>query len=240
MRLGVNIDHIATVRQVRRGTEPNLLAAARECISGGAYGLTIHLREDRRHIQDADVIALKSSGFRLNLELSAASEIIEIACKVKPEACCLVPEKREELTTEGGLDVISGGDALKSVIQKLKETSIIVSVFIDPDQKQIQKAFEYGADCIEIHTGTYANLKDDPKRAAELNAISNAARFAGSLGLQVHAGHGIDYQNVGSIAAIKPIEELNIGHSIVSHALFVGLKEAVSQMSETIKKYAHK
>ncbi len=234
-KLGVNIDHIATVRQTRGGEVPSPRFAALEARKGGADGITVHLREDRRHIQDADVFAVKKAvHLPLNLEMALVPEIIEIALRLRPAQVCIVPEKREELTTEGGLDVLARQSLLKRIIPKFHHKKIQVSLFIEPSAAQIEAAFHVKADIIEIHTGTYANAQGR-KKHAELLRIRKAADEALRYGLKVHAGHGLDYQNVKPIARIPQIEELNIGHSIVSRALFVGMKQAVSEMKALIK-----
>lgn len=233
-KLGVNIDHIATLRQARKEKEPDLLTAAKIAIDCGADRITIHLREDRRHIQDHDVYTLASHIPHLNLEMAASDEIVKIACSIKPSFCCLVPEKREELTTEGGLNIIQNQTKLSTIIQQLTQTGINVSLFIDPEKNQIQAAKATGAGWIEIHTGKYANAKDPIQQAKELRTIETAARFAADIGLHVNAGHGLNYDNVKNIAKIPEIEELNIGHSIISRALFVGFKTAVLEIKQLI------
>lgn len=236
VKLGLNIDHVATVRQARGGNEPNLVSAALQGISGGARGITVHLREDRRHIQDRDVFDLKKLiSVPLNLEMSIDSEIVSIACRLKPEKACLVPERRKELTTEGGLDAIGKFKSLTQTIHKLKKSGIEVSVFVNPIKQQIQAASEAGADDIELHTGTYANHFGKQK-TRELMRLKEGALLAHSLGLGVNAGHGLDYQNVIAVAKLPYMEELNIGHSIVSRSLFVGMKAAVSEMCTLISK----
>ncbi len=235
VKLGLNIDHVATVRQARGGTEPDLLKAALECVRGGAEGITVHLREDRRHIQDRDVFQLKKIiSVPLNLEMSVQAEIVKIACRLKPEKACLVPERRKELTTEGGLDVAGKLKAVAAAVQKLKQNGISVSLFIDPIQRQIDVAALTGADYIELHTGTYANASAK-KRKQELLRLKQAAIHAHSLGLGVNAGHGLNYDNVSVVARLPYMEELNIGHSIVSRAVFVGLKQAVTEMYRKIQ-----
>lgn len=236
VKLGLNIDHVATVRQARGGSEPHLLSAARQGIAGGAKGITVHLREDRRHIQDRDVVELKKSiSVPLNLEMSVNSGIVAIACRIKPEKVCLVPEKRQELTTEGGLDVAGKIKELTRVVHKLKKNRIIVSLFIDPSEKQIKAAAQVGADYIELHTGTYAN-RTGKKRAQELLRLKKGALLAHVLGLGLNAGHGLNYENVIPVAKLPYMEELNIGHSIVARSIFVGMKAAVSEMCALISK----
>lgn len=232
--LGVNIDHIATLRQARGGVEPDVLEAARLAIANGADGITVHLREDRRHIQDRDVIELRKIVPRLNLEMAAAPDIIKRALEVKPNMCTLVPEKRKELTTEGGLDVIGNFNKIKNTIEKLQSKGIEASIFIDPDLKQIKKALETKAEYIEIHTGRYADAENRSQKEKELKKLIKSAKYAQKLGLIVNAGHGLNYENTAPVAWIKGINELNIGHSIISRAVFIGLGQAVSEMKEII------
>ncbi len=235
LKLGVNIDHVATLRQARRGIVPSTLEAALAAEEGGADGITLHLREDRRHIQDFDLTQLlKAVHVPLNLEMALHPEIVRIALERVPEKICIVPEKRQELTTEGGLDAAAQKTLLKKLLPKFHQKKIQVSLFINPDSRQIQTAWEVGADAVEIHTGTYANVSGK-KREAEWRRIRLAAKRAKRLGLKVHAGHGLDYENVRSIAAIPEIEELNIGHSIVSRAVFVGMRQAVREMKNLMK-----
>jgi len=236
IRLGVNIDHVATVRQARRAAEPDPVAAAVLALLGGADGITVHLREDRRHIQDRDVRLLRSVvATRLNLELAAADAIVAIACEVKPDEATLVPEKRQELTTEGGLDVVANAAAVGMAVQQLKGAGIEVSLFIDPDPRQIETARLLGVTAIEIHTGRYADARGAGDRARELEALRDAAAFAKEQGLHVHMGHGLNYSNVQAVARIPGVEELNIGHSIVARAVLVGLERAVREMKEAIR-----
>ena len=235
-RLGVNIDHVATLRQARGGNEPDPAAAAAMAELAGADGITIHLREDRRHIQDRDLKILRQTvQTRLNLEMAATAEMVAIALSVKPEACTLVPEKRAELTTEGGLDVRIHHEALKLAIEKLQQGGIVVSLFIDPDPDQIKAANKVGADYIEIHTGAYAGAANWKQEEQELIKIENAVKLARKLDLCVNAGHGLNYINVKKVAAIGGIEEFNIGHSIMSRAILVGLDRAVRDMSELVR-----
>lgn len=236
LELGVNIDHIATLRQARGTPYPDLLQAMRLVEEAGADAITIHLREDRRHIQDADVYAIrKHCQRRLNLELAATDEMVAIACDVLPSDACIVPEKREELTTEGGLDIIGSFDRVKKSTQRLNQVGIRVSLFIEPDIEQIKRVPDIGAPVIELHTGTYANaIGDDKKR--EFDRIVKAASVADELGIQVNAGHGLDYDNTHIIAAIPQIRELNIGHSMVARAVFVGIQQATLEMLELLKK----
>lgn len=234
-RLGVNVDHVATLRQVRKEIIPDVLDACLEAVRGGAFGITAHLREDRRHIQDADVFLIKRKvPVPLNLEMSVASEIVKVALRLKPAKACLVPEKRKELTTEGGLDVVGGFDRVKAAVSRLRKTGVEVSLFIDPEPDQIDAAVRSGADFIELHTGVYAREKGK-KRAAELARLKQAALFAHSLGLGVNAGHGLNYENVKPIAHLPHIQELNIGHSIVARSVFVGIRQAVCDMVRLIK-----
>jgi pyridoxine 5-phosphate synthase len=235
VKLGVNIDHIATLRQARKEAFPDVVSAALECLKGGANGIVFHLREDRRHIQDADVYSLKEQiRTRLDMEMAAEIEMLNIALKVKPEMVTLVPEKREEVTTEGGLDVMTKGSSLKSTIEPLRRAKINVSLFVDPVSAQIDAAARTGANFIEIHTGAYANAKSEIEQKERLKDVSDAADLAKSLGLRVNAGHGLDYKNAKAIALIDEIEELNIGFSIIARAVFVGLKQAVREMKRTI------
>ena len=232
--LGVNIDHVATLRQARGGVEPSVLDAARSAIDAGADAITVHLREDRRHIQDDDVTTLKASiNRRLNLEMAATDEMIGIAQEVMPACCCIVPEKRQELTTEGGLDVLGNRVQIERLVSTLSDAGIEVSLFIDPDLRQVECARACGAPVVEIHTGSYANAAGE-QRMEEFERISRAIRYSLDCGLQANAGHGLDYDNVTSIAAIEGVAELNIGHSIVARAIAVGLPQAVSEMKKLI------
>lgn len=227
-RLYVNIDHVATLRQARGGIEPSPLEAVPICEAAGADGITVHLREDRRHIQDADVEAIATSLTTFfNFEMACVDEMIDFALRIRPHQVSLVPEKREEVTTEGGLDVIGERARVMRAVAKLKDAGIEVSLFIDPDPAVIAMAREVGADAIEMHTGDYANHPDDP---APLAALVKGARIAESAGLHVYAGHGLKVGNVGRVAAIPEVTELNIGHSIISRSIFVGLSEAVREM----------
>lgn len=229
--LGVNVDHVATVRQARGGLYPDPVHAALQAEFAGADGITMHLREDRRHIQDHDIERFAAcTQSKLNLEIAATDEMIDIALRVKPHDVCIVPEKREELTTEGGLDVIAHQDKLKDQCMRLHEAGIFVSLFIDPDEAQIEAAARIGAPVVELHTGKYAESKDDTERAAELASIVSASDYAFSLGLWVNAGHGLQYNNVQQIAEIETLHELNIGHSLIARAMFTGLPEAVKEM----------
>ena len=232
--LGVNIDHIANVREARKTFEPDPVTMVLLAELGGADGITVHLREDRRHIQDRDLNLLKETVHtRLNLEMAATEDMTLIALNTKPDMVTLVPEKREEITTEGGLDVIKHKNKLKEIIQRLSDVNIPVSLFVDPVQEQLEQSAEIKAGWIELHTGKYALTKND-ERALELSILKESTEKAKSYGLKVNAGHGLTYQNVEPIAAIKGIEELNIGHTIISRALAVGLAQAVKEMKSLI------
>ncbi len=234
--LGVNIDHVATLRQARGTRYPDPIQAAIDAEQAGADGITLHLREDRRHIQDRDVRMLKEIlQTRMNLEMAVTDEMISIATEIKPENICLVPERREELTTEGGLDVIGHEAKVADACQRLADAGSIVSLFIDAEKEQIDAAVRCGAPVIEIHTGHYADLIDEQALQAELEKISDAVVYADLCGLQVNAGHGLHYHNVEPIAAISQIVELNIGHAIVARALFTGLQEAVREMKQMMR-----
>lgn len=236
IKLGLNIDHVATLRQARGARYPNLVRAALVCEEAGADAITIHLREDRRHIQDADVVILRGMlQTRMNLECAVTEEMIDNAVRVKPHDICLVPEKREELTTEGGLDVVKYFEQVKRATQRCIEAGIRVSLFIDADEKQIDAAVKAGAPVIEIHTGKYADADSVPEREAELKRIHDATQYAHGLGLQVNAGHGLHYHNVQDIVAIPNIAELNIGHAIVAEAVFIGLEQAVKNMKALLR-----
>lgn len=236
LTLGVNVDHVATLRQARGTDYPNPAQAADIARKAGADGVTVHLREDRRHIQDFDVTEIRESvTLPMNLEMATTQEMLAIALKVKPYECCLVPEKREELTTEGGLDVVSQKQQLTDYIADLKQSGAKVSLFIDPDQEQIACSAELGADIIELHTGTYADTEGAAQQT-ELQRLITGAEQAASLGLQVNAGHGLHYQNVQAIAAIPQIECLNIGHSIVARAVISGFYDAVFAMKQAMNK----
>jgi len=235
-KLGVNIDHVATLRQARLGKLPDPVFAALICERAGADSIVAHLREDRRHIQDSDIKKLsKRIRTKLNLEMCVAPEILKIACKIKPFQATLVPEKRKELTTEGGLDVVANFSQVVAALSRLKNAGIRVSLFIDPDKNQIDSAYRAGAKIIELHTGRYAEAKNIKQRNKFFNQIKTAVNYALSKGFIVNAGHGLDYVNVGRIARIKGIEEFNIGYSIISKALFTGLFKAVSQMRQLLK-----
>ena len=232
--LGVNIDHVATLREARKAKAPSPITAALLAEMGGADGIVVHLREDRRHIQDRDLSLLRETiQTRLDLEMAATDEMVKIALLVKPEMVTLVPEKRQELTTEGGLDVVSMRKNLKPVLSRLQGHGIRVSLFIEPSKEQIKAAKEISADCIEIHTGQYANHRGK-EQEKELRRIVLAAALASHLGLAVNAGHGLDYGNVAAIAAIPDVQELNIGHSIIARAVLVGMESAVAEMKSRI------
>ncbi len=234
--LGVNIDHVATIRQARRTIEPDPVWAAALAELGGADGITIHLREDRRHIIDRDVRVLKESvQVKLNLEMAAEEEIIEIALETKPGQCTLVPEKREEITTEGGLDVVGQKDRLGDAIRRLQQAAIEVSLFVDPVAEQIAASRELGADAVELHTGAYADAKTPEAVDREFDALVAAARTTCDAGLVLHMGHGLTYRNVSRVAAIPGICEFNIGHSIIARAVLVGLERAVREMKALVQ-----
>ncbi|KAB2912171.1 MAG: pyridoxine 5'-phosphate synthase [Hyphomicrobiaceae bacterium] len=234
LRLGVNIDHVATIRNARGGRHPDPLRAAHLAIEAGADGITAHLREDRRHISDVDIARLKRELTRpLNLEMAATDEMLAIALRHVPHACCLVPEKREEVTTEGGLDVVRGENHLRRFVDDLKAAGIRVSLFIEPDEKAIEVSARLGADVVELHTGAYCDraLDDDAAGFAEqLERLREAARVAAAAGLEVHAGHGLTFNTVGPIARLPEVVELNIGHFLVGEAIFSGLSSAVQRM----------
>ena len=237
-RLGVNIDHVATIRQARGGAEPDPVAAAVIAELAGADGITVHLREDRRHIQDRDLELLrKTVQTRLNLEMAATDEMVAIALAVRPECCTLVPEKRLELTTEGGLDVRQQLESVAAAVRRLQEGGIVVSLFVNPDSDQVTAAHTVGADFIELHTGTYAEANDSAAVERELARIEQAVKLAATFGLGVNAGHGLNYSNIKKIAALGGIEEYNIGHSIISRAVLVGLDRAVRDMVDLIGRF---
>jgi len=235
VKLGVNIDHVASLRQLRGGIEPEPVLAALLVESCGADSIVVHLREDRRHINENDVFTLRVAlKTKLNLEMSVAREIVEIACKVKPDQATLVPEKRKELTTEGGLDVVSNLKQVKAVTVQLQKNGIAVSLFIDPEKRQINAAKISGAKIIELHTGRYADAKNPKEQERCFLELESAVRYAKNNGLIVNAGHGLNYNNVSRIAKIKGIEELNIGYSIICRAVIVGLAQAIREMKELI------
>jgi pyridoxine 5-phosphate synthase len=243
LKLGVNIDHVATLREARyRGRgfgEPDPVAAARICQDAGAHGITAHLREDRRHMQDRDIWKLREVVKRLNLEMANADEIIAIALKLKPEIVCIVPERRQEVTTEGGLDVVANEKSLAGTRKKMNDAGIEVSLFIAPDAQQIEAGARIGSQFIELHTGQYAeHFADARARETELKRLISGAKLAHSLGLRVNAGHGLNYENLLTLFAVPHLEELNIGHSIVSRAVFAGMESAVKEMLHVMKGYA--
>lgn len=239
LKLGVNIDHVATVRQARYpgmldspNCEPDVLGAALACEAGGASGITVHLRADRRHIQDSDVFRLREGiRTRLNFEMGNTAEILAIALRLKPEEVCLVPETREEITTEGGLDVARGGESLRGTVSALRDAGIRVSMFIEPESRQVEASAQMGADMVELHTGAFANAQGKAQEA-QFQRLVHAAVEAGAAGLQVNAGHGINYLNICMVRGIPGLVDLNIGHSIVSRAIFVGLEAAVREMAD--------
>jgi pyridoxine 5-phosphate synthase len=236
-RLGVNIDHVATLRQARGGREPDPVWAAVLSELGGADGITVHLREDRRHIQDRDLRLLRETvQVRLNLEMAVDSTIVGIALEVRPDQVTLVPERREELTTEGGLDVAGQAARVEEAAKRIADAGIEVSLFIDPDPRQVEASIAMGVSAVELHTGRYADAREGPARDAELEALRQAAASIVAAGLELHAGHGLNYLNVGSIARLDRMAELNIGHSIVSRAVFVGLTSAVREMKDCISR----
>jgi pyridoxine 5-phosphate synthase len=233
MRLYVNIDHVATLRQARRTDEPDPAAAAALCMAAGADGITVHLREDRRHIQDPDVERLRPAVPVLNLELATSADIVELACRLRPYQATVVPERREEITTEGGLDLRRTGERLRYTLRRLDEAGIRVSLFVDPDLATLDAAKDLGVPAIELHTGRYAHTWRE--NDAALEELRRAARHAADMGLAVHAGHGLTYLNVVPVARIPEIEELNIGHSIMSRAILVGMQPAVAEMLGLVK-----
>jgi pyridoxine 5-phosphate synthase len=235
IRLGVNIDHVATVRQARRGLEPDPIQAAVLALLGGADGITVHLREDRRHIQDRDVRLLRSIVTnRLNLEMAAVDAIADIACEVKPDEATLVPERRQELTTEGGLDVVAHQRTITPIVNRLKKADIAVSLFLDPDPHQIEIAKALGVKAVEIQTARYSEARTVADVQRELKLLHEACDFARQHGLHVHLGHGLNYTNVQAVIRLPGVEELNIGHSIVSRAVLVGMERAVRDMKAAI------
>jgi len=238
IKLGVNVDHVATIRQARMTCEPDPVTAAGLADLGGADIITIHLREDRRHIQDRDLELLRETVFtKLNLEMATSQEIVDIALKIKPGQITLVPEKRQEITTEGGLSVTSQKKLLTEIIKKFKDNNIYVSLFIDPDKEQIIASGEVGAQAIELHTGSYANADSEGQSAELLEVLKGGVKIAQDVGLRINAGHGLTYKNTGPIVEHLDIEELHIGHSIVSRAVFVGIKGAVREMKELMYKH---
>lgn len=235
MKLGVNIDHIATLRNARGGFEPNLIEAAKIALKEEILALTMHLREDRRHIKDRDLYDVKSLGAKINLEMAAVEDIQKIALDIVPYSVCLVPERRQEVTTEGGLDVLSQKEYLKAFIKPLKEKGILVSLFIDPDLAQADAAKYCNADYIEMHTGSFAEAFEKGNYEKEFDKLKQMAKYSQSIGLKVNAGHGLNYQNVHLMKKIDGLCELNIGHSIISRSIFVGLKTAIEEMLDLIK-----
>jgi pyridoxine 5-phosphate synthase len=241
IKLGVNIDHVATIRQARGTKYPSVVQAALRAEQSGADSITLHLREDRRHMQDADVFALRNLlQTRMNLECAVTDEMVDIALEVAPQDVCLVPERREERTTEGGLDVVGNFANVKNAVKKLSDAGIRVSLFIGPDLAQIDAAKNAGAPVIELHTGTFADAENPVDKAHELQRIKDAVNHGVALGLVVNAGHGLHYHNVHEIASIVGIDELNIGHAIVAHALFVGWDNAVREMKALVKEFSCK
>lgn len=235
IRLGVNIDHVATVRQARRAAIPDPVEAAALAEKGGADGITVHLREDRRHIQDRDVERLRESiKIKLNLEMAATKEMVAKALSIRPDDACLVPERRQELTTEGGLDVSGHREEIRQVVTRLRGAGIRVSLFVDPDQAQIEAAAEIGADAVELHTGVYCEAMKEAEIQREVARLYGGAASAQRLRLEVHAGHGLRLENVAPVAGIPEIVELNIGHSIVARAIMVGMEAAVREMRQAL------
>jgi len=236
MKLGVNIDHVATLRQARRGSEPDPVHAAVLCEMAGADGITVHLRGDRRHIQDRDVELLKQTvSTRLNIEMAATAAMVEMAASVQPWQATLVPEQPNEVTTTGGLDVVLNEGPLRQAIARLVSHNVQVSVFVDPSLEQVRASHKVGAQAVELNTNTYATARTEAERQTALRALDESVRMAGKLSLRVLAGHALNYRNVGPIAAMTAIEELNIGHAILARALFVGLPQAVSEMKALLK-----
>jgi len=235
VRLSVNVDHVATLRNARGGSSPDPVHLAVLALSAGADGITVHLREDRRHIRERDVEILRALVPRLDLELARSPEIVAFALEVQPDLATLVPERREELTTEGGLDVRGDPDAIATVVQKLQESGIAVSLFIDPEEAQVDAAFATGARYVELHTGRYADAPSEEIRARELEALRVASARAGALGLRVNAGHGLNAANVRMVAAFPEVEEVSIGHALVARALHIGLPAAVREMKEALR-----
>ncbi|MFH0771084.1 MAG: pyridoxine 5'-phosphate synthase [Candidatus Omnitrophota bacterium] len=235
-KLGVNIDHVATIRQARGGFEPDPVLAARVCEAAGCDSIVCHLREDRRHINDKDLYLLrKTISTRLNMEMSISKDIIKIAIDVKPDEATLVPERRREVTTEKGLDCAGNRRVVSDAVQRLRSAGILVSLFIDCDKEQIRRAKETGAEFIELHTGEYANAKNARNGRLQLKRLKDSTEYALRLGLRVNAGHGLNYSNVSAVSGLRDIEEFNIGHSIVSRAVFVGLDRAVKEMLALIR-----
>jgi pyridoxine 5-phosphate synthase len=237
LKLAINIDHVATLRNARGGIDPDPVKAALVCEEAGAVGIVCHLREDRRHIKDDDVRRLRASiKKKLDLEMAATEEIIGIAIKTKPDLVTLVPERRQELTTEGGLDIVKQKKFFDDVVKRFRQNHIPVSLFIDPVEEQVRASADIGTDMIELHTGEYAEAKTEREMKNQLIRIQEAAKLGKSLGLGVNAGHGLDYQNIHMVTAIQNIDEVSIGHAVIIHALFVGLNQAVQEMIRLIKK----
>jgi len=233
--LGVNIDHVATLRQARRTNEPDPVWAAALAELGGADGITIHLREDRRHIQDRDLEVLRRTvAVKLNLEMACEAEIVSIACRLKPDQATLVPERREEVTTEGGLEVAAHRERVEKVIRQLQDAGIVVSLFLDPEERQIDAAAELGAEAVELHTGRYALARPGTEQSRELNTLMAAGAAVRAAGMTLHAGHGLTYRNVVPIAQIHDMHELNIGHSVIARAVMVGIERAVREMKALV------
>lgn len=236
IKLGVNIDHVATLRQARGTRYPDPVQAAREAEQAGADSITLHLREDRRHIQDRDVEILRGLiQTRMNLEMAVADDVVAFACRIRPQDCCLVPERRQELTTEGGLDVVAGLKKITAACARLADAGVRASLFVDADPEQIEAAQKTGAPAIEIHTGRYADAPTDEMQRSELVRVEQAVQQGLDLKLQVNAGHGLNYHNVQAIAAIPGVAELNIGHAIIARALFTGMQEAVHEMKRLMR-----
>lgn len=236
IKLGVNIDHVATLRQARGTRYPDPVQAAREAEQAGADSITLHLREDRRHIQDRDVEILRHLiQTRMNLEMAVADDVVAFACRIRPQDCCLVPERRQELTTEGGLDVVAGLRKITNACARLADAGVRVSLFVDADPEQIEAAQKTGAPAVEIHTGRYADAPTDEMQRSELVRVEQAVQQGLDLKLQVNAGHGLNYHNVQAIAAIPGVSELNIGHAIIARALFTGMQEAVREMKRLMQ-----
>ncbi|MHB8417098.1 MAG: pyridoxine 5'-phosphate synthase [Myxococcales bacterium] len=231
IHLGVNVDHVATLRQARKTLYPDPVAAAALCELAGADQITLHLREDRRHVQERDLVVLRRTAqVRLNLEMAATPEMVKTAYDVKPDMATLVPERREELTTEGGLDLVGQRDQVRKVVRTLRDAEIVASLFVDPDVEQVRAAHKMDAQRVELHTGRYCDARLPRDRAREMARLVDAAKVAAKLGLGVAAGHGLNYDNVGAVAAIEEIDELNIGHALIARAIFVGLDRAVRDM----------
>jgi pyridoxine 5-phosphate synthase len=237
LRLGVNIDHVASIREARHTAYPDILRAARVCENAGADSITVHLREDRRHIQDRDVAALRRTlRTPLNLEMAVSPQIVRIALRIRPDEVCIVPERRRELTTEGGLDVAGRLPLIRRTVARLARAGIRVSLFIEADPRQVRAAAAAGAPCVELHTGTFCNATG-PAARRELRRLCGASRLAHSLGMQVNAGHGISLQNIAAIMAMPHLDTLNIGHSIVADSIFVGLRHGVVTMASAMRRY---